>query len=174
MKARVASIRPAGHSTTPTPTLFEWVPAGRRLVLVDIENLVGGSGTASAHVSEALDSLRTAIGQSDHDVWTTACGPKLLSTAMKSFSTGVLLGRGENGADNRLLDYLEPAVVVGRYSSVVLISGDSAAFAAPVRELARLGVPTDVYLGAGFIGADLYRAARSVTTTGPNPLRTAA
>ena len=47
MKARVASIRPAGHSTTPTPTLFEWVPAGRRLVLVDIENLVGGSGTAS-------------------------------------------------------------------------------------------------------------------------------
>ena len=52
---------------------------------------------------------------------------------MKSFSTGVLLGRGENGADNRLLDYLEPAVVVGRYSSVDLILGDSAAFAAPVR-----------------------------------------
>jgi hypothetical protein len=174
VRARVTNIRPAGNSSAATPTLRTWVPLGRRLVLVDIENLVGGSGITAASVSNALDSLRTAIGQSDHDVWTTACGPTLLSTAMSVFSTGVLLGWGENGADNRLLEFLEPDVVVGRYSSVVLASGDSAAFAAPVRELAALGVPTDVYLGAGYIGADLYRAARSVIATGPNPLRTAA
>lgn len=165
MKARVANIRPTRHSTTPAPALHGWVPTARRLVLVDIENVVGGAGGSAGLVSTALHNLRRAIKPSDRDVWVTACGPTLLTEAMGVFTSRVLLGRGENGADNRQLEYLEPDAVVGRYSSVVLVSGDSVAFAVPVRELARLGVPTDVYLGAGFIGADLYRAARSVTTT---------
>ena len=174
MKAPVTSIRPVGNSTASAPTLHEWVPMGRRLVLVDIENLVGGSGITATSVSGAVHSLREAISPSDDDVWAVACGPTLLTAAMSLFTSRVLLGRGENGADNRLLEWLEPVSVVGRYSSIVLASGDSAAFAAPIRRLAELGVPTDVYLGAGFIGADLDRAARSVSRTGPKPHRRAA
>ena len=111
---------------------------------------------------------------SDSDVWVTACGPTLLTTAMDVITGRVLLGRGLNGADNCLAECLEPNTVVGRYSSVALASGDSAAFAVPVLRLAELDVPTDVYVGAGSIGGALYRAARSVTTIRPNPLRRAA
>ncbi len=174
MNSRSTNIYSAGTRCTSAPALREWVPAGRRLVLVDVENLVGGSLATASRVADALDRLGRAVGRSADDVWVTACGPTLLNTAMGKFTGRVLLGRGEDGADQRLLEHLEPAVVVGRYSSVVLASGDSAAFAAPVRELATHGVPTDVYVGRGFVGADLYRAARSVITNGTSQAQQAA
>lgn len=93
---------------------------------------------------------------------------------MSVFPSRVMLGRGQDGADDQLLAYLTPEGVVGHYASIALVSGDAAAFAQPVRELASRGVSTDVYTGAGFISADLYRAARSVTSAGPTAFRAAA
>ncbi len=74
MKATVTNVRPTGHNLVRASTLLDWVPAGRRLVLVDIENLVGGSATSFADVSDAVDRLRRAIAPSMDDVWTIACG----------------------------------------------------------------------------------------------------
>lgn len=144
-------------------SLDTWVPAGRRLVLVDLENLVGGSAATLETVREALAALDTAVGRTAHDVRVVATGSTLLSTAMTLISsTRVSLGRGIDGADRRLLDDLEPGRVVGRFDSVVLVSADGAAFADRVGELARLGVPTDVVIGAGACSRRLAAAARSV------------
>ena len=147
-----------------TSTLDAWVPAQRRLVLVDIENFIGGSAASAPEVVDALAVIRHGIGTNPNDVWVTACGPRLLACAIGAFPTRVLLGRGIDGADRQLTELLSPDAVVGRYATVALVSGDARAFTAPVRTLASHGVPTDVYLGAGLIGADLYRAARSATS----------
>lgn len=157
------------HHSPRTAALAPWVPAHRRLVLVDIENVVGGSGRSAADVGRALHDLRHAVGRTEHDVWVTACGPTLCATAMCALSGRVLLGHGVDGADQCLLEHLAVDRVRGRFASVALASGDAQAFAHPVARLAAAGIPTDVFIGSGCIGASLYRVARSV-----NPIRTAA
>ncbi|MEY4338533.1 MAG: hypothetical protein RLZ14_383 [Actinomycetota bacterium] len=152
-----------------TSDLAPWVPAQRRLVLVDIENVVGGSSRSACEVERALHDLQRAVGHTEHDVWVTACGPALCATAMCAFSSRVLLGRGIDGADQCLLEQLSVERVRGRFASVALASGDARAFAQPVARLAAAGIPTDVFIGSGYIGASLYRVARSV-----NHIRTAA
>jgi|GEM_PF-3168730 len=163
--------RSAAHSRTTAATflrgtshtLAPWVPAGRRLVLIDLENLVGGSAASLETVREALAALDVAVGRTSHDVRVVASGSTLLTTAMTLLSgTRVSLGRGIDGADRRLLDELDAAHVVGRFDSVVLVSADGAAFADRVATLARLGVPTEVVIGAGRCSHRLARAARSV------------
>lgn len=156
-------------------TLATWVPAGRRLILVDLENLVGGSGATVEAVREALAALDIAIGRHTSDVRVVATGSTLLTTAMSLLSsTRVSLGRGINGADLRLVDDLEPSRIVGHYESVVLVSADGAAFADSVATLARLGVPTDVVIGAGRCSRRLAAAARSVRSVHGPQFATAA
>lgn len=135
----------------------------RRLVLVDIENVIGGSERTADQVAGGLRSVRTTVGERNCDVWVVGCGVHLVGVATSVLPTRVALGRGLDGADRALLGYLELDEVIGRYASVVLASGDAKAFATPIRALAAVGVPTDVVIGEGLIGADLYTAARSVT-----------
>lgn len=141
----------------------QWAPVQRRLVLIDIENIAGGSHSTEAEVERALQRLRRAIGIRHDDVWITACGPTLLTTAMGLFRSRVLLGRGVDGADRQLIECLRPDQVVNRFAAVALASADARAFAEPVRQLAAAGVPTDIYVGAGQPGHALARAARSIT-----------
>lgn len=138
---------------------------GRRLVLVDIENLLGGSGATASQVVQALGCLRASLGDTSHDVLKVACGPSMLTTAMGVLGNNVLLRRGVDGADRRLVEVIEDEPL-GLFSSVALASGDAVAFAEPVRRLADQGVPTDVYVGRGGLGTSLRLAARSVTRLG--------
>lgn len=142
-------------------SIQSWVPAGRRLVLIDIENVVGGSDACVEDVAAAMVAIHRIVRPTVHDVLVVACGPRLLGAAMTAIGPSVRLGRGVDGADARLIEAMDPDAVRTRYSSVVLVSGDSAAFAEPVRRLAAAGVPTDVVTGAGRVGAELYLAARS-------------
>jgi len=148
------------------PALQPWVAIDRRLVLVDIENLVGGSGASADRVAQALRALHIAIGGTDADIWRVACGRRLLATAMSVLPQPVLLGAGIDGADQRLLEQMHPHVVAGHYASVALASADTAAFAGAVESLAAAGVPTDLYIGAGHLGHALARVARSITDIG--------
>lgn len=149
------------------PALQPWVAVDRRLVLVDIENLVGGSGASALRVAQALARLRIVIDGTDADIWHVACGRRLLSTAMSVLPQPVLLGTGIDGADQRLLERMHPQLVAGHYASVALASADTAAFAGAVTMLAEAGVPTDLYIGAGHLGHALARVARSITDIGP-------
>ncbi|MFM7253444.1 MAG: hypothetical protein ACKO27_10320 [Ilumatobacteraceae bacterium] len=134
----------------------------RRLVIVDIENAVGGAEASADDVRTALAVIHQIVGRCDGDVWVVGCGPTLLTTAMGVLPRNVLLGRGVDGADNRLLEHLAPERVVGSFSSVVLVSGDGRAFAQPVTALRRAGVPTDLVVGRGGLGGTLRAAARQV------------
>ena len=70
---------------------------------------------------------------------------------------------GLDGADQALLEYLRPDVVVGRYSAVVLGSGDGRAFTPAVRALHVQGVPTDVVAPERSTAWSLRAFARSCT-----------
>ncbi len=134
----------------------------RRLVLVDIENLVGPH-RSTPQVKQVFDSLAHTLGDTSRDTVVTATGRKLLTQATAAFPSRVVIGHGIDGADLRLLEEMIPQRVAGRYTSVVLASGDTAAFAPAVAGLNAVGVPTDVVLGAGRAGSALRRLARSVT-----------
>jgi len=135
-----------------------------RLVLVDIENLVGPYRRSTNAVRNVFDSLHEHLGDTSRDTVVTATGRKLLVEATAAFPSRVVIGHGIDGADLRLLEEMVPARVAGRYASVVLASGDTAAFAPAVTSLKGVGVPTDVVLGAGKAGHALMRVARSVTS----------
>jgi hypothetical protein len=138
----------------------------RRLVLIDIENLVGPSHRSTHQVQRVFHRLYNTLGDTTGDTVVTATGRKLLREATAAFPTRVVIGHGIDGADLRLLEEMVPDRVAGRYRSVVLASGDTAAFAPAVAGLNAVGVPTDVVLGAGRAGAALHRLARSVTALG--------
>lgn len=140
-----------------------WVPAGRRLVLVDIENVIGGSDADSALVGAALRLVDATVGRSSNDVRYVACGSNLLTNACDALPDGTLLGRGIDGADLRLLELLDPAAVIGRFDSIALVSGDGRAFADRIEALRDAGVPTDLYGPLGHTSQRLSRIARSVT-----------
>ena len=93
--------------------------------------------------------------------------------------------RGLDGADHALVEELEalaaalertsPARCQGRHPAAVLLVGQDHAYAAAVRRLRLLGVPTWVLQPGRFISADLYRAACEVSPllplTAPRPGR---
>ena len=143
-----------------------WAATDRRLVLVDIENIVGGSDATADDVRWALDALRGAIGLTGNDIWRVACGRRLLTRATGALPQPVLLGIGPDGADLKLLEQMHPDLVVGQFRSVALASADARAFTGAVATLARAGVPTDLYIGAGHLGHALAGVARNITDIG--------
>lgn len=113
---------------------------GRTLHLIDIENLVRGSGATPAEVAEALAGYRAtvAVGPGDHVV--IASGRRLLMAAGLAWpGARLLLGAGSDGADLALLDASLPAAVAAAYDRVVIGSGDGI-FAARAAELRCAGL----------------------------------
>lgn len=121
---------------------------GRTLHLIDIENLVRGSGASHAQVAEALAAYRATVvvGSGDHVV--IASGRRLLMAAGLAWpGARLLLGAGVDGADLALLDASLPALAAAAYDREAIGSGDGI-FAARAGELRRAGlVVTVVSLG---------------------------
>ena len=150
------------HPTLARPSVPRRSPDRRSIVAVDLENLVGGSDAPLERVASELEQLHRVVPGPHH--WVVAVGPTMLTTAMPVLGRHrVLLGRGNDGADRRLVEVLQPDEVVGRYAAVVLVSGDGRAFTEVVRQLAAEGVPTDVVAPADQIGHSLRASARSFT-----------
>jgi hypothetical protein len=143
--------------------LESWVPVGRRLIAVDLENLVGGASASSGDVKAVMQQVLELVAVGDTDVMVLACGPTLMGTSAGLLPCRPILGKGLDGADRALLDYVDPHYLSGRFASVVLASGDGRAFTPVVRELAAIGVPTDVLSRPESVAASLVSAARSYT-----------
>lgn len=166
MSTRHHSVRrreAAGQQQIDFNALEPWVPAGRRIIAVDLENLVGGSGASGAEVEAVVASVLAATHAGDADVVVWACGPTLFTSAMGVLPVPPLVGKGVDGADRRLLEVLEPNSLRGRFASVVLASGDGRAFTPAVARLAELGVPTDVLARPEAMAWSLRAVARSYT-----------
>lgn len=122
--------------------------ASRRLIAVDAENLLGcDPRIASAVCWEfAIAGLLHAVGfRQDVDHLVIAVAPHWAFTVMAiAPSARLVVRKGRHGADLALCDALEDtAFIAGRYSEVVLASGDHI-FCEAVRSLADAGVTTTI------------------------------
>jgi hypothetical protein len=133
----------------------------RRLVLVDVENVVAGA-CLTAELSEWARELITAavelrptdqvvIGTSHHGLLHVACGWPDVRYVVRS---------GSDGADLALLRVLDEQVAK-RFDQVVVVSGDRI-FAEAVRGLAAQGVAVTVAAFACCLSAALREAAPCV------------
>lgn len=134
---------------------------GRQLVLVDIENLVGGACLSAAAVRSAKKGLVATgqIGAKAHVViGTSHIG--LVQVGSNWDGVRYVVRSGRDGADLALLDVMAEDVA-HRFESVVLASGDRI-FAPAVADLAAAGVMTTVIGRRGHIARALHQAAARV------------
>lgn len=135
---------------------------GRTLHLIDIENLVRGSGASASEVVEALAAYRSTVAVRSGDHVVIASGRRLLIPAGLAWpGARLLLGAGVDGADRALLEACVPAAVAVAYDRVVFGSGDGI-FAARAPELHRAGLVVAVVSLVGSLAIDLRDKAALV------------
>jgi hypothetical protein len=121
---------------------------GRRLVVVDIENMVGGAVLATEQAAAARRSLQEAVNLSGCEqviIGTSHIGA--LASGLGWCRSRLVVRSGENGADLGLLDVLTGERIPERFDEVVLASGD--------------GIFTDVVAALGAAGVAVTVVARS-------------
>lgn len=146
-------------------------PRGRALVLVDIENLVGGSGARREDLEAARRFLEagTQLQTDDHVI--VGVGPSLLLVAAEAFpGARLLLGRGESGADRALISAVHPLDVAKRFSRVVIASGDHI-FTAYADSCRRAGLAVWVITGRGALSRMLAAFADFIVSMPSTPCR---
>ena len=140
-----------------------WVPPGRTLHLLDIENLMGGPHQGADALEEAIRSYFEAVGHGPEDHVVVACNPALVVTVGRQRQGGrILIGHGPDGADRALLSQLRCLDwIASRYDRVIVGSGDGI-FTEIVRELVGIGVPVGVISRPQALAHVLARAATFV------------
>jgi len=154
-----------------------WCPAGRRLHLIDADNLAGSGYPTVAEVREVHDAYRAAVAPGPLDHTIIACSHMAGVPVGLEWPGAQLLWRsGPDGADLALLDSVERIGDVSRrFAGVVLGSGDGI-FSPVIRSIRRAGIPATVVWGRGAISRELQRAASQTLqifspTTAPAPCR---
>lgn len=112
----------------------------RRLVVVDIENLVGGAVTCArqARTARELFALTHVSEPGDHVV-VGASHFSLLPSGLGWPNTRLVVGSGVDGADLALVEVLTEERVESRFDEVVIASGDGI-FGEAAAALAAAGV----------------------------------
>jgi hypothetical protein len=135
---------------------------GRRLVLIDIENLAATPSPTTREVQMVIGALRDAIPGFDQAQRIVACSHHAAATVAFAFPSARQLWRsGQDGADLALLDVLGGEHVEERFSQVTICSGDGI-FAASTARLAVSGVDVSVVSLQGHLSTRLELAARTV------------
>lgn len=143
--------------------LREWVPAGRTLHIVDIENLVGNPRATCPEMALTRAQHRRVSRWASGDHTIVACNEKAVFNAKLVYPEAtVRIGYGRDGADRALLrevaDYDD---ISGRFERVTVGSGDGV-FADLVIELRRRGVTVEVIGVRGATSNRLAAAASQV------------
>jgi hypothetical protein len=138
--------------------------ASRQVVLVDLENLCGGSDNVRLSAERVQAELLEALPAHDCRQVVVAYGEHVRRTCpdlpFAWSGARVLFGRGVDGADQRLLEVLaEPA----RSSHVVLCSGDGI-FTDAIARLQEAGSEVTVLARPGSIARRLQLAVQRVLT----------
>jgi hypothetical protein len=133
--------------------------AGRTLHLVDVENIVGDPVADDGSVRAAVEAYKKAASVRPDDLAVVASNGKLAMAAGQAWPGALLrIGRGPNGADLALLEEAPPEWVAGRFSRVVIGSGDGI-FVDLVRRLRLQGQSVTVVGRPGSISGKLRKAA---------------
>lgn len=98
---------------------------GRRIVLIDIENIVGGAVTTldQAQWAKQLFENRGVVNDSDQLIFGT-CRLGAVNIGATWQSSRIVMQDGDDGADLALLNILETEDLASRYDEVLIISGD--------------------------------------------------
>jgi hypothetical protein len=135
---------------------------GRRLVLVDIENVAGGALVTESIASWAravvIESL--AVDEFEQVVVGTSHVGAFNAWAVWP-SVRVRIRSGQNGADLALLDVMEYERIEQRFDEIVLVSGDGI-FADVVARLGAVGARVTVASWAESLSTRLRLAAARV------------
>lgn len=143
--------------------------AKRRIVLIDIENVVGGLSAVRDYVSWAKDVVGECVPAQSGDQVVIGVGPTgLLDLACAWKSVRYVMRPGQNGADLALLEVLGENIA-DRFTEVVLVSGDGI-FTHAIAALASRGVKTTVVAHAGGLSRQLELAAAEVRLLPELPL----
>lgn len=133
----------------------------RRIVLVDIENVVGGSSALRDSVIWAKEVVEECISARPGDQVVLGVSPAgLLDLACAWTRVRYVMRPGLDGADLVLLEVLGENIA-DRFAEVVLVSGDGI-FTNAVAELASQGVHTTVVAHPAGLSRRLELAANEV------------
>ena len=139
-------------------------PPGRALVLIDLENMVGGSSADTADVVVAMEAVQriAAVRATDHVE--VGLGPSLARALPGALRIGVCLRirSGLDGGERIIIDqFPDLRWVAARFDRVVIASGDHL-FTLMTNALTELGVPCEVVAWRGTLAGSLRRAATVV------------
>ena len=132
--------------------------AERRIILVDIENVIGGAALTRDTARWARRQLESVLMINVNDqVVIGASHVGFLNSALSWPNKQYVVNSGVDGADLALIDELE-ALRVDRYDEVVVVSGDGI-FAGPIAKLIAQGVSVTVVAHRGHCARRLHLAA---------------
>jgi hypothetical protein len=136
--------------------------AGRRIVLVDIENMAGTPSPTTGEVEAVMAALREVIPGFNEAQRVVACSHRAaLTVSFACLAERHLWRSGPDGADLALLEVLEDEHVADRFEYVTICSGDGI-FTAVAAQLGERGVDTTVVALKGHLATRLELAARHV------------
>ena len=148
-----------------------YVPGGRKLYVVDAENIAGGSGADPRVAQERLDNIFTGVplrAGTDHIV--VACGITFAQTCLEVLLDHnwpkrpqiLPIASGIDGADKRLIKHLhEVQRIASQYSQIIIGSGDGI-FQTAAISFRAVGVTVGVVSRLSALSNDLARAANWV------------
>jgi len=135
---------------------------GRRIVVVDIENINGGTVRSEEAAGAAWRDVAATIGLAADEQVVVGVGPSSLLAAAASYPQArFVMGRGLDGADHALLHVLFDERIADRFDEVVIASGDGI-FAEAAARLASDGAHVTVVARYGHLSNRLRLAAGDV------------
>lgn len=136
------------------------MPAGRRLHLVDVENLVGGGHVTRTEVERCSDAYERLSVVQPGDLVVVGCNPHEVLAVGLGWRRPhrIVMAHGPDGADEALLRVIEAEDVHARFTELLVASGDGI-FAGAVRWLRGLGMKVTVVASPTAVARRLSFAA---------------
>lgn len=115
-----------GHLPERRVPRAKYVPAGRSLYLLDLENLMGGPRAGMAALRQVVSYFRDAVPREEGDHYIIGVNPRIGAIAKACWPSAKLVARaGPNGADIALIEQVKNVrFIAARYDRIVIGSGD--------------------------------------------------
>lgn len=160
-RSRSSTNRCRAGPVPPPPRPLPITRRGRSLCVLDLENLAGGPSDSYRAVAALWARV---VDPRPPDLVVCGCDVTGAFAARDAFpSARLVVGRGPDGADRRLVEVIEEASGLGRFDTVVLGSGDGI-FTEPLARVAQQGLLTWVIAPEGHLARRLREVARRVVT----------
>jgi len=143
----------------------------RKIVLIDLENMLFGSHAESNRTDRSKEILELAQARRPNDMLIVGCNPNLVFLANEHFpGAKIVTGKGKDGADHALIDAIDATHAADRYSELCIVSGDHA-FGQVAHAARKVGLPVRVVAPhAGLSTALRVYADTAVVLPEPPPI----